>query len=202
MSHESIYRHVWKDKLNGGNLYKELRHNGKKYNKRGRGKAGRGCIPGRIDISERPAIVEEKSRVGDWEIDTMIALLRSVAYGWKQETLSRHAEQVKELGHELYKRLIDMSSHFSKVGRSLNTAVESYNKTVGSLESRVLVTARKFKELGAASSSLEIDPLEAIDMIPRQIQASDMQAEKVSAVLVREDRSGRTNGVPVVLPSA
>lgn len=72
MSHESIYRHVWKDKLNGGNLYKELRHNGKKYNKRGSGKAGRGCIPGRIDISERPAIVEEKSRVGDWEIDTII----------------------------------------------------------------------------------------------------------------------------------
>lgn len=110
---------------------------------------------------------------------TLIALLRSVAYGWKQETLSRHAELVNELGHELYKRLIDMSSHFSKVGRSLNTAVESYNKTVGSLESRVLVTARKFKELGAASSSLEIDPLEAIDMIPRQIQAPDMQAEEV-----------------------
>lgn len=72
VSHESIYRYVWKDKRNGGNLYKELRHRGKKYNKRGSGKAGRGCIPGRIDISERPAIVEEKSRLGDWEIDTII----------------------------------------------------------------------------------------------------------------------------------
>jgi IS30 family transposase len=72
VSYESIYRHVWRDKLNGGNLYQELRHNGKKYNKRGSGKAGRGCIPGRIDISERPVIVEEKSRVGDWEIDTII----------------------------------------------------------------------------------------------------------------------------------
>jgi IS30 family transposase len=72
VSHESIYRHVWRDKLNGGKLYKELRHNGKKYNKRGSGKAGRGCIPGRIDIAERPIIVEEKSRLGDWEIDTII----------------------------------------------------------------------------------------------------------------------------------
>ena len=72
ISHESIYKHVWKDKLNGGKLYKELRHSGKNYNKRGSGKAGRGCIPGRTDISERPAIVEEKIRLGDWEIDTII----------------------------------------------------------------------------------------------------------------------------------
>lgn len=72
VSHETIYRHIWKDKRNGGDLYKELRHHGKKYNKRGSGKAGRGCIPGRIDIAERPAIVEEKSRLGDWEGDTII----------------------------------------------------------------------------------------------------------------------------------
>ena len=72
VSHESIYRYLWRDKQQGGHLYKELRHHGKKYNKRGSGKAGRGCIPGRIDISERPAIVEEKSRLGDWEIDTII----------------------------------------------------------------------------------------------------------------------------------
>ena len=72
MSHESIYKHVWRDKQQGGTPYKELRHHGKKYNKRGSGKCGRGCIPGRIDISERAAIVEEKSRLGDWEIDTII----------------------------------------------------------------------------------------------------------------------------------
>lgn len=72
VSHETIYRHVEKDKRAGGTLYRDLRHNGKKYNKRGRGKAGRGCIPGRVDISERPAIVEEKSRIGDWEVDTII----------------------------------------------------------------------------------------------------------------------------------
>jgi IS30 family transposase len=72
VSHETIYKHVWKDKQEGGCLYKELRHHGKKYNKRRSGKAGRGCIPGRIDIAERPAIVEEKSRLGDWEVDTII----------------------------------------------------------------------------------------------------------------------------------
>ena len=72
VSYETIYKHIWIDKQKGGFLYKELRHHGKKYNKRGSGKAGRGCIPGRIDIIERPAIVDEKSRIGDWEIDTII----------------------------------------------------------------------------------------------------------------------------------
>lgn len=72
VSHETIYKHIWKNKKNGGSLYKNLRHQGKKYNKRGSKKAGRGCIPGRIDISERPVIVEEKERLGDWEIDTII----------------------------------------------------------------------------------------------------------------------------------
>lgn len=73
VSHESIYRHIWDDKRKGGELYKHLRHNGKCYNKRSSGKAGRGCIPNRVDISERPGIVEEKSRFGDFEADTIIS---------------------------------------------------------------------------------------------------------------------------------
>jgi len=72
ISHETIYRYIWADKKQGGKLYKYLRHGGKKYNRRSSGKAGRGCIPNRIDIKERPAIVEEKSRLGDWEGDTII----------------------------------------------------------------------------------------------------------------------------------
>lgn len=72
ISHEAIYQHVWKDKRIGGMLYKHLRHSGKKYNKRSSGKAGRGCIPNRVDISERPQIVEQKVRIGDWEGDTII----------------------------------------------------------------------------------------------------------------------------------
>ena len=72
ISHESIYKYIWADKQQGGTLYKNLRHAGKKYNKRSSGKAGRGCIPNRVDITERPAIVETKSRLGDWEGDTII----------------------------------------------------------------------------------------------------------------------------------
>jgi len=79
ISHETIYKYVWQDKRDGGNLYKHLRHHGKRYNKRSSTKAGRGCIPGRIDISQRPAIVAEKSRIGDWEGDTVISAVSKTA---------------------------------------------------------------------------------------------------------------------------
>lgn len=72
VSHELIYQHVWKDKKQEGSLYKNLRHRGKKYNTRRGGKAGRGLIPNRVGIEHRPAVVEEKIRVGDWELDTVV----------------------------------------------------------------------------------------------------------------------------------
>ncbi len=72
LSHEWIYQHVWADKRSGGELYKNLRHSGKKYNKRSGAYGGRGCIPGRVDLDERPEIVEQKDRLGDWELDTII----------------------------------------------------------------------------------------------------------------------------------
>lgn len=72
ISHECIYQHVWANKKAGGSLYKHLRHRGKKYNHRSSGKAGRGVIPNRIDINQRPAIVDKKIRLGDWEADTII----------------------------------------------------------------------------------------------------------------------------------
>jgi len=72
ISHESIYRHIWADKRAGGALYRNLRRRGKKYNRRGAKTAGRGCIPNRVDIQERPKIVEKKCRLGDWEGDTII----------------------------------------------------------------------------------------------------------------------------------
>jgi DNA recombination protein RmuC len=112
---------------------------------------------------------------------TLIGLLRAIAYGWKQENLSRHAEEVSRLGHELYKRIADMREHWSRVGRTLSSSVEAYNKAVGSLESRVLVSARKFKEMGAASRALELENLEGIDRIPRRLQAPEMKTEAVIA---------------------
>lgn len=72
ISHESIYLHIWADKRAGGNLYTYLRRQGKKYDKRRNGKSTRGQIKNRVSIDERPPVVEERSRVGDWEIDTVI----------------------------------------------------------------------------------------------------------------------------------
>jgi DNA recombination protein RmuC len=108
---------------------------------------------------------------------TLIALLRAVAYGWRQENLSRQVETLHELGQDLYKRLGDMSSHFAKMGRGLAGAVESYNKGVGSLESRVLVTARKFKDVGIAPGLVDIEVVEPIEKITRELQISQTQDE-------------------------
>lgn len=105
---------------------------------------------------------------------TLIALLRTVAYGWKQENLTEHAQKVSDLAHELYKRVCDMSEHWQKMGRSLSSAVKAYNDAVGSAEGRLLPVARKFKDLGAAPSNLEIEPLEAIERTIRVPHAPEM----------------------------
>ena len=73
LSHERIYRMIWDDKRDGGNLWRSLRRRGKRYNKRAGKNAGRGLIPNKIDISERPAIVARKTRLGDWEGDTVVS---------------------------------------------------------------------------------------------------------------------------------
>ena len=93
---------------------------------------------------------------------TLIALLRAVAYGWKQESLSRHAQRVSELGHELYKRISDMAGHWTHLGKTLGQAVEAYNQATGSLERNVLSSARKFSELGAASTITPIKEIETL----------------------------------------
>ena len=103
---------------------------------------------------------------------TLIALLRAVAYGWRQEQLAANAQQVADLGAELHARLRVFVEHFSKVRNGLETAVDSYNKAVGSFETRVLVSARKLKELGAGSGD-DLDVIEEIDKVPRAIQMPD-----------------------------
>ncbi len=101
---------------------------------------------------------------------TLIALLRAVAYGWRQEQLAANAQRVADLGAELHSRLRTFVEHFAKVRSGLETAVDAYNKAVGSFETRVLVSARKLKELGAGSGD-EIAAVEGIDKLPRAVQA-------------------------------
>jgi IS30 family transposase len=104
LSHERIYQHIWANKRKGGDLYKHLRRQGKKYQKRSNGKTSRGQIKNRVSIDERPAIVDSKARVGDWEIDTVIgkghqgALVtlveRKTLYTLAAQVDSKHAEPV------------------------------------------------------------------------------------------------------------
>ena len=97
---------------------------------------------------------------------TLIALLRAVSYGWRQEHIAEHAQTIGDLGKALYERLLTMAGHFQDVRKGLDRAVDAYNRTAGSFESRVLVTARKFQEL-APSQQKEITPLTPIDRTTR-----------------------------------
>ena len=101
---------------------------------------------------------------------TLIALLRAVAYGWRQEKLAQNAAEISALGKELFKRISDMGDHFNKVGLNLGRAVEAYNSAVGSMESRVMVSARRFADLKTAPMGVEIAALEPVDKSVRALQ--------------------------------
>lgn len=98
---------------------------------------------------------------------TLLALLKAVAFGWKQENLSLQVDAIKNLGKELYKRVGDLNSHFARLGKGLNAAVDAYNKTLGTLESRVLVTLRKFDTLGVDTLESKLESQEVLTEIAR-----------------------------------
>ena len=107
---------------------------------------------------------------------TLIALLKAVAYGWKQESLSRYAERVSELGQELYKRVSDLTGHWGHLGKALDHAVTAFNQATGSLERNVLSSARKFNDLGAASSMQPLKEIPLVEQTARQFIAAELNS--------------------------
>jgi DNA recombination protein RmuC len=103
---------------------------------------------------------------------TFIALLRAIAYGWRQEQVTKNAQEISDLGRQLYERISTLAQHFDNVGKGLEKAIGSYNKAVASMESRVLPTVRKFRELGVTGAE-EIPVLDQVDQVPRPLSLLD-----------------------------
>ncbi len=111
---------------------------------------------------------------------TLIAVLRAIAYGWRQERIAEHAQQISDLGRELYDRARTFTNHFTDLRRGLEVAIKGYNSAIGTLESRILPSARKFKELGAATKEdiSELLPIETPLRVP-EIEGQNSLSSKV-----------------------
>ena len=127
---------------------------------------------------------------------TLITMLRTAQYAWQQEALADNARAVFDLGRELYDRIGSLGRHVDRLGRALTTAVSTYNQTVGSLESRVLVTARRLNDLGVVDSDLE--PLVPVEETTRALSAPELVASgpaELASAEALSSESGRPVGL-------
>ncbi|APR97932.1 DNA recombination protein RmuC [Wolbachia endosymbiont of Folsomia candida] len=108
---------------------------------------------------------------------TLIALLRAIAYGWKQEMIAESAKKISELGHILYERICTMGENFDNLRKSLKSAVDNYNKTAGSLEARVFPAAREFNKLGIHSKNKELSVAKDLEFLPRNLHVEELQTD-------------------------
>lgn len=133
-------------------------------------------LPGEVFFSaaleQDPALIEAGVEQGVMIATptSLIALLRAVALGWRQEQIALNAAQISKLGKDLYERLAILGEHWAEVGQGLHRAVDYYNKATGSLESRVMVTARRFRDLDSGLEAERLVPLEGVDLSPRALQ--------------------------------
>ncbi|HEU4601469.1 MAG TPA: DNA recombination protein RmuC [Steroidobacteraceae bacterium] len=140
-------------------------------------------LPGEVFFSaalqEDPSLIEfgvdEKVIVAT--PTTLIALLRAVAYGWRQEALAQNAKEIALLGKDLYSRISTLAEHWNKVGERLGRTVEAYNKSTGSLENSVLRSARRLRDLKVSADDAEIEDLQPVETTPRVLQAEEMVVE-------------------------
>lgn len=129
-------------------------------------------------LEQDPSLIEfaTKNNVIISTPTTLIALLRAIEYGWRQVNLEQDAKRIAELGQTLFERLAKMGDHIARVGKNLDSAVESYNEMIGSLERRVLPTARQMRDLKGFTAAVEMKELEPIAVRARSLDAPDMPA--------------------------
>lgn len=141
-------------------------------------------LPGEVFFSaalaEDPGLIEVgvQEKVILATPTTLIALLRAVAFGWRQEKMTENAHEISKIGRELYKRISDVGEHFSKLGRSIHGVVDAYNQSVGTLEKRVLVSARKLKDLDVVGHDQELESLSSVEKTVRTLNSPDLLTNK------------------------
>lgn len=138
----------------------------------------------RVALEQRPGLIEEviDLRVIMATPSTMLALLKVVAYGWRQDRLTQTAKQVQEQAQKLYETVVTLMSHYEKLGKALNNAGKAYNEFGASLNSRVVPAARKFREYGLSAKN-EVSDSDLIEFSPRPLSAPDFQVKPEAPAL-------------------